>query len=159
METHTVHLVARAVIEHERHFLVAQAKSASNTFLPGGHIEPGEGIPNCLKRELLEETGLNVTVGQFLGIVEADFVDEHGHRHIEINHLFLVSAPNLTRDQPVASLEPHLSFEWVSQAQFDARQLQPSPLRALLREFDLGAAWYASSLGSFKGAMLAGSRI
>ena len=128
--------------------MVAQAKGASNTFLPGGHIEPGEGIPNCLKRELLEETGLNVTVGRFLGIVEADFVDEHWHRHIEINHLFLVSAPKLTRDHPVASLEAHLSYEWVSSAQFDARQLQPSPLRDLLRKFDLGAARYASSLGN-----------
>lgn len=148
METPAVHLLARAVIEHEGHFLVAQAKGASNTFLPGGHIEPSEGIPNCLRRELLEETGLNVTVGQFLGIFEADFVDEHGHRHTEINHLFLVSTPKLTRDQPVASLEPHLTFEWVSSAQFDARQLQPSPLRDLLHKFDLGAAWYASSLGN-----------
>ena len=148
METPTVHLLARAVIEHDGHFLLAQSKGASNTFLPGGHIEHGEGIPNCLKRELLEECGLNVTVGRFLGIVEADWVDTAGRRQVEINHLFLVSAPNLTRDRAVESRESHLTFEWVSRAELDARQLQPAPLRGLLREFNLNAAWYASSLGN-----------
>ncbi len=147
METHTVHLLARAVIKHEGHFLLAQAKGASNTFLPGGHIEPGEGIPHCLKRELLEELGLDVTVGQFLGIVEHEWMDGDGRRQVEISHLFLVSAPNLTRDQPVASLESHLTFEWVSSNELDAKQLEPAPLRRLLREFNLGVAWYASSLG------------
>ena len=148
MKTPAVHLLARAVIEHEDHFLLARAHGASNSFLPGGHIEYGEGIPNCLRRELLEETGLSVNVGQFLGIVEHDWADAHGRRQVEINHLFLVSSPALTRDQPVASVEADLSFEWVHLSQLEAKALKPLPLINLLTRLDLSEAWYASSLGT-----------
>ena len=146
MQTPAVHLLARAVIEHEDHFLLARAHGTSNSFLPGGHIEYGEGIPNCLRRELLEECGLNVNVGRFLGIVEHGWADAHGRRQVEINHLFLVSSPALTRDQSVASIEADLSFEWVHVSQLEVKALKPPPLIDLLTRMDLSSAWYASSL-------------
>ena len=34
------------------------------TKLPGGGLELGEGTRDCLKREFMEETGLDVTVGE-----------------------------------------------------------------------------------------------
>ena len=34
------------------------------TKLPGGGLEIGEGTRDCLKREFMEETGLDVTVGE-----------------------------------------------------------------------------------------------
>lgn len=36
------------------------------TKLPGGGLEIGEGTRDCLKREFMEETGLDVTVGEHL---------------------------------------------------------------------------------------------
>jgi 8-oxo-dGTP diphosphatase len=53
--------------EHNR-LLVADEFIRGNFFtkLPGGGLEIGEGTRDCLKREFLEETGLDVTVGEHI---------------------------------------------------------------------------------------------
>ncbi len=44
---------------------------------PGGGVEFGESIENALKREFFEETGLEIQVGDFLGIFE--FIENAFH--------------------------------------------------------------------------------
>lgn len=40
--------------------------------IPGGRVEPGEDDGTAVRREVLEETGLDVTVGAWLGTVQRD---------------------------------------------------------------------------------------
>jgi len=63
-------LVTAAVIEKEGKFLLAQRghedRLAGKWEFPGGKIEPGETPQDCLSREIREELGIEVQVGDFL---------------------------------------------------------------------------------------------
>ena len=144
-----VHILARAVIEDTRYFLLAHFRGAAHTFLPGGHVDPGEGLVTCLAREIREELGVVSQVGAYLGAVEHVWHDLAGS-HYEINHCFAVSSPQLTRTAQVTSCEPALEFLWVHQSELDHYNLSPVPLRVLLTAWHPGAVgvWWASTVGT-----------
>jgi ADP-ribose pyrophosphatase YjhB (NUDIX family) len=54
------------LIDDQNRLLVSDEFIRGNyyTKLPGGGLEIGEGTRECLKREFMEETGLDVTVGE-----------------------------------------------------------------------------------------------
>jgi len=60
--------VACAIIERDGLVLSARRSASMNLPLrwefPGGKIEPGEGREECLRRELVEELGVQVEVGR-----------------------------------------------------------------------------------------------
>lgn len=68
MVHHSAHPSTRyqgAVIRDDHILLIKQLEHASGReywLLPGGRIEPGETDEDCVRRELLEETGLHVQV-------------------------------------------------------------------------------------------------
>ncbi|MDX2104409.1 MAG: NUDIX domain-containing protein [Alphaproteobacteria bacterium] len=45
--------------------------------LPGGRLEAGEQPPDCLRREVAEELGLNVAVGAILGSWVFEPIPQH----------------------------------------------------------------------------------
>jgi 8-oxo-dGTP pyrophosphatase MutT (NUDIX family) len=51
-----------AIIEHDGKLLVIRSRHGGKLYLPGGGIELGERIETALKRELREETGLEIEV-------------------------------------------------------------------------------------------------
>lgn len=58
----------RAIIEHHGRFLLVRNKVSQGGFwcLPGGGIEPGEDIVSAMRRELMEETGVEPEIGNIL---------------------------------------------------------------------------------------------
>lgn len=142
-----IELIVRAVIEDRGHFLIAHTNGASNTYLPGGHVEAGEGLKYALARELVEELGVESEIGMYLGTVEHVWEDGGGHSH-EVNHLFEVTSPELQNDHPPQSLEDHNEFLWLAPSKFDEHNLQPKPLRQLLADWEPGSqtAGFASTI-------------
>jgi AcrR family transcriptional regulator len=131
------HLLVRAIVERDGHFLLTREKGSPFAFLPGGHVEPGEPATRALERELREELGVDARVGGYVGAVEHAWSDAAGNAHQEVNHLFRVSAASLGAT-PVASREPQLEVFWCAPEAFDAVDLRPEPVRALL----VGARWH-----------------
>lgn len=54
------------IVLHEQQVLVAKSHHTQKYVLPGGGIEKGEATEAALKREMWEETGVEVEVGAFL---------------------------------------------------------------------------------------------
>ncbi|PRY15443.1 ADP-ribose pyrophosphatase YjhB (NUDIX family) [Pontibacter ummariensis] len=56
-------------IQNEKLLLVRHGSTVDNSAFwapPGGGVDYGETLHSCLKRELVEETGLKVEIGKFL---------------------------------------------------------------------------------------------
>jgi ADP-ribose pyrophosphatase YjhB (NUDIX family) len=69
-----------AVCVRDGRLLVVQrgrGVGAGRWSLPGGRVEPGETLAAAVRRELYEETGLEVEVGGLVGIAERISVAAH----------------------------------------------------------------------------------
>ena len=53
--------------------------SSDSWSLPGGHLEYGETFEECSKREVVEETGLEIEDVQFLTAIESFFNKDDRH--------------------------------------------------------------------------------
>lgn len=71
----TFRIRCRGIILHEGRLLVVRHSPSSDfVALPGGHLEWGEDVPTCIKREIVEELGIEPQIGRLLYV--NSFVDE-----------------------------------------------------------------------------------
>ena len=69
-----------AIVIHDRALLMVQRANDPGKglwSLPGGRVEQGEYLADALRREVREETGLEVEIGELAGILEVPGNDLH----------------------------------------------------------------------------------
>jgi A/G-specific adenine glycosylase len=69
--------IAHVLIARRRH----DAVLGGYWELPGGKVEPGESLPQCLAREFLEELGVIIEVGDALPVIEFTYPHAHVRLH------------------------------------------------------------------------------
>ena len=128
-----IETIARGVCVADGKILLCFPKDRSYAYLPGGHIEFGETGRVALVREMKEETGLDATAGDLLGVVESSFVQK-GEQHCEINLIYKMSLVScLSSSSQVASCEDWICFDWIDCDKIESVNLLPPEMKSYCR--------------------------
>src|SRR5437868_10463347 len=117
-------LVAAAIVVERGRVLVTQRKAGTHLAgaweFPGGKVAPGEDPREGLKRELAEELGIEVTVGE---VVDVTF-----HRYDDAQKSVLLLFFEATRvpGSPGPRAIDVAAFDWVASEQLDPSRYSPA---------------------------------
>ncbi len=131
-----IRIATRAIILHDNKLLLVNAwKGRSDLWCaPGGGAEPHSSLPDNLKREIMEETGLSVDVGEVCLVNE--FHDPKGSFH-QVDVYFHCTITAGTLSETWVDPEGVVTHrKWVTEAELGRLRAKPDSLA--------GAAWGGS---------------
>jgi nucleoside triphosphatase len=100
------------ILNNEEKIFLAKSPKWNNMWIvPGGKLDYGETLKECVKREVKEETGLNITNVKFLEVLESIKSKEF---HDEKHFIFLDFTCKAINNE-VVLLERELNeYKWVT---------------------------------------------
>lgn len=127
-----------AIIIHDNKILFHKNPNEKYYATIGGRIHIGEDSESAIKREVLEETGKEIYIKNFFGIVENFFYINDKKYH---EYLFLYEAEFINENDKkiLSTIEPFeehkkgkLQFEWVDISNLENVEIKPKIVKNLL---------------------------
>ena len=114
--------VTAAILIHRNKILIARRKDndplAGKWEFPGGKIEQNETPEQCLTREMKEEFGIDVVVGEFFG----ESIYRYGPKTIQLLGYRVVWTAGKF------SLNAHADYNWISLEQLQDYDFAPADI-------------------------------
>jgi len=113
--TRLMAITLKAVIVKDNNEVLLLKRSTGEKFnknkwdLPGGHLEKGETVKESLKREIKEETGLDVRIGSIVNIVEFS----HNHQQFKNEKRGLRFIAYYQSGKVILDDNEHSDFKWL----------------------------------------------
>jgi 8-oxo-dGTP pyrophosphatase MutT (NUDIX family) len=99
------------IVDGEVRILLVHRKQHKDISLPKGKCDPGETVPETAQREILEETGLHITLGAYLGRVDYLLPSK---KPKEVHYWAAEVDPGEAERAPFESNDEIYALEWVS---------------------------------------------
>lgn len=136
----TAEIIARAVIWKNGALLVNgnsnKKTGAKYVALPGGHVDPGEGCVEALKREIEEELAAKCEVGDLLFVTENFYPgrekDEKQRHELTLFFAATISGEQTRDDGTIFSPEDWKNFHWLPESKLEGANLLPEAAKKWL---------------------------
>ena len=135
MSEHLTNLLAVGCIARDGKILVAKRSNTKKMFpdryeLLGGHLEPGEQPWEALSREVLEEVGLEIIVGQPVYVFTEQIGDVF---YMEVVYLCSLKDPTA---EPTLDPAEHSESRWIEEGDIDSLGKDDKEIIALRNAFE-----------------------
>lgn len=126
--------VGGVVVQDGRALLVRRATEPlkGEWSIPGGLVELGEKLVDAVQREVLEETGLTIEVGEVLDLFDSIWRDADGrcqYHYVLVDYLCRVTGGELRAASDVSEAR------WISPDEIETFGLRPATKSVLRKAF------------------------